>query len=116
MRHLNAWILLAAFALMLGLTLAYLPKERPEHVLSKITLSDVGGLVLSEDGALIDINSANERLLMSLPGIGEALAGRIAAHRTQHGAFHSVEELTQVPGIGEAKLNAIRERVTCVIP
>jgi competence protein ComEA len=52
----------------------------------------------------IDLNQATEADLESLPGIGPALAGRIVEHRTLRGPFARVEDLVDVPGIGEATL------------
>ncbi len=46
--------------------------------------------------------------------MGPVLASRIAAHREEHGAFATVEDLLDVPGIGESKLAAIRDAV--VVP
>lgn len=60
----------------------------------------------------VDLNSADKETLMTLPGIGEALAGRIVEYRESFGGFESVEELTQVSGIGSGKLDAIRELIT----
>jgi competence protein ComEA len=63
-------------------------------------------------GGLVDINTATESQLDTLPGIGPALAQRIIDYRTQHGSFHSVNELQQVPGIGDAKFAEIKDLVT----
>jgi competence protein ComEA len=46
-----------------------------------------------------------------LPGVGPVLAERIIAHREEHGPFTAVEDLLDVPGIGEGKLEALRETV-----
>jgi competence protein ComEA len=56
----------------------------------------------------IDINSASADELDELPGIGPKLAQAIVEHRKAHGAFSSIEALLDVPGIGEAKLEALR--------
>ena len=48
----------------------------------------------------IDINRATLDDLISLPGIGPALAQRIIDYRSEHGPFQSVEELERVSGIG----------------
>ncbi len=61
----------------------------------------------------INLNTATARELSDgLDGIGEALAARIVAYREQHGAFRAVDELKNVPGIGDKKLEAIRGSVT----
>lgn len=59
----------------------------------------------------VDLNRAGVEELQRLPGVGPVLAGRIIEHRAEHGAFESVEDLLDVPGIGEAKLNQLRSDV-----
>lgn len=56
----------------------------------------------------IDLNHAEARELMLLPGVGPVLARRIIDNRRRLGPFESVEALTRVPGIGEKKLQQIR--------
>ena len=60
----------------------------------------------------ININTASASELEKLPGIGPALAQRIVEHRDSHGPFASVDALTDVPGIGKAKLEGLREQAT----
>ena len=60
----------------------------------------------------IDINGAYADELISLPGIGQALAGEIISYREAHGRFSHVEELINVPGIGENRLEAILSLIT----
>jgi competence protein ComEA len=43
--------------------------------------------------------------------VGPVLAERIVSHREANGRFEAVEDLLEVPGIGEAKLEAIRDLV-----
>ncbi|MFO0967396.1 MAG: ComEA family DNA-binding protein [Gemmataceae bacterium] len=59
----------------------------------------------------LDINQASRDDLNLLPGIGPALADRIATYREKHGRFRSVDELTKVSGIGKVTLARLRERV-----
>jgi competence protein ComEA len=59
----------------------------------------------------IDLNTATLEQLDTLDGVGPVTAQKILAHREEHGGFGSVEELAQVPGIGEKRLAALRERV-----
>jgi competence protein ComEA len=59
----------------------------------------------------IRINVAGAAELEGLPGVGPVLAQRIVDYRDQHGPFTVVEDLLDVPGIGEAKLEALRESV-----
>lgn len=65
----------------------------------------------TEPGPL-DLNRATTQELTTLPGIGEVLAQRIVDYREAHGPFRSVEELIAVEGIGEGKLEKLRELVT----
>ena len=60
----------------------------------------------------VDINSATAEELESLMGIGTVLAQAIVDYRAEHGPFASVDELLDVSGIGEAKLDNIRDDVT----
>ena len=60
----------------------------------------------------LDINTATAEELEKLVGIGPALAQAIVDYRAEHGPFHSVDELLEVSGIGEAKLGGIRGEVT----
>lgn len=52
-------------------------------------------------GQLIDLNTADQASLETLPGVGPVLAQRIIEWRTEHGRFNSVEDLNSVSGIGE---------------
>lgn len=62
-------------------------------------------------GALVDLNTATEADLDTLPGVGPVIAGRIIEWRQQHGRFTSVEELGEVSGIGDATLERLRPLV-----
>lgn len=63
-------------------------------------------------GGLIDINTADEKALDSLPGVGPAMAKRIIEYRQTNGAFQAIEDLKKVKGIGEAKFDKMKDRVT----
>ncbi|MCU0607708.1 MAG: helix-hairpin-helix domain-containing protein [Candidatus Edwardsbacteria bacterium] len=60
----------------------------------------------------VDINAADEQTLQRLPGIGPAMARRIAEHRRTVGRFRSPRELGRVKGIGPKKLKLLLEHVT----
>jgi len=55
----------------------------------------------------VDINQATARDLESLPGVGPATAAAIVQTREARGPFLSVQELLEVPGIGDAKLQQL---------
>ena len=65
-----------------------------------------------EYGRKININTANEDELTMLPGIGPALAKRIVEYRKNVGPFRSVNDLKNVTGIGEQKLQSIIDYIT----
>ncbi|MCU0269877.1 MAG: helix-hairpin-helix domain-containing protein [Acidimicrobiales bacterium] len=62
--------------------------------------------------ALVDLNTATAEELDRLPGVGPTTAAAIIDHRERNGPFASVDQLADVKGIGEAKLEAVRDLVT----
>ena len=62
-------------------------------------------------GVPLNLNTATLEQLDTLDGIGPATAQQILEYREEHGGFGSVEELDQVPGIGEKRLATLREKV-----
>ena len=60
----------------------------------------------------VDINSATAEELQQLMGVGPVLAQAIVDYRAEHGPFASVDELLEVSGIGEMKLEGIRNDIT----
>lgn len=65
-----------------------------------------------EPAGPVDLNTADVEELMTLPGIGETRAKAIVAYREEHGPFTYVEDLIQVPGIGEGILEGLMDQVT----
>jgi competence protein ComEA len=65
----------------------------------------------ASNNGLLALNRADATQLQDLPGVGPVLAERIVAYREDNGPFQTVEDLLEVPGIGEAKLAAIRDLV-----
>lgn len=59
---------------------------------------------------LVDINTAGLEELMLLPGIGQVRAQAILDWREEHGPFKYVEDLIQVPGIGEGILEGLMDQ------
>jgi competence protein ComEA len=62
-------------------------------------------------GVPLNLNTATLEQLDGLDGIGPATAQTILAYREEHGGFGSVDELAQVPGIGEKRMATLREQV-----
>ena len=63
-------------------------------------------------GAKVNVNTATEPELETLPGVGPVLAQRIIDYRTQHGPFTTVDDLDNVSGIGPATLGDLRDLVS----
>ena len=61
----------------------------------------------------ININTASKDTLMLLDGIGPTLAQRIIEYRDLHGGFSSIEEICEVPGIGDKRFAAIKDKICC---
>jgi competence ComEA-like helix-hairpin-helix protein len=59
----------------------------------------------------VNLNEASVQELIELPGIGEVLAARIVAYREEHGPFQSLDALKQVSGIGDKLVEKIRDLV-----
>jgi competence protein ComEA len=63
-------------------------------------------------GPLVDLNTASQAELETLPEVGPVTAQAILAWRDQHGGFTSVQELLEVDGIGDATLGQLAPYVT----
>lgn len=59
----------------------------------------------------VSLSSATAADLEALDGVGPALAARIIAWRDSHGGFSSVDQLDDVPGIGPARMEALKPRL-----
>jgi competence protein ComEA len=71
-----------------------------------------GGSTGAGSTALININTASETELETLPDVGPVTAAAIIDYRTQNGPFTAVDDLIDVSGIGPATLEQIRPFVT----
>ena len=60
----------------------------------------------------IHLNAATKSQLLTLPGIGESTANMIIAYREQHGKFRSIDDLTNIHGIGKKKLERLEPYLT----
>ena len=65
---------------------------------------------------VVELNSAKWPELANLPGIGEQLARAIVDYREENGPFEHVEQLCIIDGIGEKKLENIRQYVSVANP
>ncbi|WP_261129558.1 ComEA family DNA-binding protein [Bacillus sp. Marseille-Q3570] len=64
-----------------------------------------------EDGK-IDINHAEASALETIPGIGPSKAGAIISYREENGGFASIDDLMNVPGIGQKTFEQLKEYIT----
>ena len=72
--------------------------------------SSSAGSISSKDGQ-ININTADEKTLDELPGVGPTMAKRIVEYRETEGAFQSIEDIKKIKGIGEAKFNRMKDKL-----
>jgi comEA protein len=82
------------------------PTENPEQIEETSVLPAV------TTDSKININTATNSELQLLDGIGEAYAQRIIEYREANGGFDSIDELVNVKGIGEKRLENIRPFIT----
>ena len=80
-------------------------------------LADVSSTLISSPvgnsgSGKVNINTATASELETLPGIGPAKAEAIIQYRTEHGPFQHVDQLLEVPGIGEKTLQNLRDFIT----
>lgn len=76
------------------------------------TAAPSGGSDTTAAAQVIDINTATTAQLETLPYIGSATAQRIVAYRETVGPFETIEEITEVPGIGPATFEEICGLIT----
>ena len=82
----------------------------PAVLLSAFALFPFGGAALA--AALVDINTADEALLDTLPGIGPSKAAAIVAYRNAHGPFAAIEDMQNVSGIGASTYAGLAPFIT----
>ncbi len=78
----------------------------------QIVVTDTAGAVPAGTIATININRATAAEFDSLPRIGPTIAERIITFRDENGPFGSIDELGNVPGIGDTTLAGIRDQLT----
>lgn len=66
----------------------------------------------SEENSTININTASKETLMTLNGIGESKAQAIIDYREEIGGFKSIDDITNISGIGEKTLEKIKDKIS----
>ncbi|MGV3714178.1 ComEA family DNA-binding protein [Pseudolysinimonas sp.] len=94
-----------------GLNLARFVSDGEQIIVPAVGETSAASPGVASDGR-VNLNTADAAALDTLPGVGPATAAKILAWRERNGRFESVEDLLDVGGIGEAKLEALRDLVT----
>jgi competence protein ComEA len=82
---------------------------------SPVIGTEIPPLVLTEPASsteLININTASQAELETLPGIGPSTAQKIIQYREQNGPFVSTQDIINVPGIGPGTYERIKDLIT----
>jgi len=80
--------------------------------MQRLLLLTLGALACSAAWAAVNLNSATQQQLETLKGIGPSKARAIIEYRQQHGPFTTLQQLSQVPGIGEKTVKRLEPDLT----
>lgn len=111
----GVYLVLAALTVLFAVSLVFLHKtayEGASHGNYTVTTQDKTDEITAPTRVLVNVNTADAEELETLTGIGPALAQAIIDYRTEHGAFRTAEDMLNVKGIGEAKLEGFRAEIT----
>jgi competence protein ComEA len=86
-----------------------LPQPAPEP--AGAAAPDTAAVTPATPAGPLDLNRASVTELDALPGVGPVTASKIVDWRTRHGRFSSVDQLREIPGIGERKFGQLRSLV-----
>ena len=110
----KAWLIAVLIALVLfGFTCGFLVGRN--HNSKALTLSQntiTQPMATAPESKKININTATAQELTLLPGVGKTLAQRIIEYRELYGPFKRIEDLGNVNGIGQAKLEGLLKYIT----
>lgn len=87
----------------------YIPNVNEEE--NQIVEDGAGENFEKNKETIININKADSEQLQELRGIGESTAISIIKYREENGKFSTIEEIMNVPGIGENKFETIKEKI-----
>ena len=101
------------FFLLCGLVYSHSVQKGTLHLGTQIAAEDFGKPMgeVAETLQKINLNTATKEDFLQLSGIGEKRAEDIIAYRDEIGAFHHIEEIQNVSGIGEKIYNEIKEQI-----
>ncbi len=92
----------------------YIPKKGEEHKNpgnAVLGVSTVRNVIAKKSGK-VNINTAGESELDTLEGVGPATAKAIIQYRDKNGPFDTIEDIKKVKGIGIAKFNNMKDKIT----
>ena len=106
----RGFLVLFSVLLLAGAVLLYIKqtRPRPDIIIVKGGVKEERSL---KEARVVDINAATMEELQTIPGIGESYAARIIEYRNAHGGFEYESDLLNVEGIGEKKLEKIKEYI-----
>ena len=93
----------------------YIPSIYDQNNIEYITTQNGDNVIIEDnkkgENRMININTAMQTELETLPGIGPSTALKIINYREDNGKFNSIEEIKQVPGIGDSKFSNIKDMI-----
>ena len=111
----GVYLVLAVLTLLFAVSLAFLHKtsyEGTAHGNYTVSVQEKTDAPTAPTRVLVNVNTASKEELQTLTGIGPSLAQAIIDYRAEHGDFTAAEDLLNVKGIGEAKLEGFRAEIT----
>ncbi|HJF33679.1 MAG TPA: helix-hairpin-helix domain-containing protein [Sporosarcina psychrophila] len=88
----------------------YAPVEGEEML--DILSTTISGTSAPKDDGKVNINTADEKELMTIPGVGPSKAAAIIQYRMDKGSFKSPESLMEVSGIGQKTFEKLESQIT----
>lgn len=93
----------------------YIPSIYDEETIEYISTENGDNVVINDniggEKNMININTATQTELEQLSGIGPSTALKIINYREENGKFKSIEDIKNVPGIGDSKFNNIKDMI-----
>lgn len=79
---------------------------------SQNTLSSSVSASSTQGNSLVNLNTATDIELQSLPGVGPSKAKSIIEYREKNGGFKSIDEIKNIKGIGESSFEKLKDKIT----
>lgn len=94
-------------------TIPTVEQATSQNVEEETAFSVITGQSTSQTGSgLVNINTADENMLLTLTGIGKVRAEQIITYREEHGPFQSIEDIMKVSGIKQASYEKFKDEIT----